>query len=239
LSRLIPAFAHFLRLDRFNFLPKDQGNKASSRKAAEGTSEDIGNNRGLAAHRLEPDCVSARCGTSEPGKAIFRVLQASRDGNQTMPDISAGRLETAELNKNFTDIHPPLDRHEAVVESDRCYFCYDAPCTIACPTSIDIPLFIRKISTGNVDGAAETIFSSNILGGMCARVCPTEELCEEACVRNTAEEKPVRIGLLQRFATDHYIGGHDHFGTRATATGKTVAVVGRVLQASPVRTNWP
>ncbi|WP_237155001.1 NAD(P)-dependent oxidoreductase [Oryzibacter oryziterrae] len=143
-----------------------------------------------------------------------------------MPDISAGRLETAELTKNFADIHPPLDRHEAVVESDRCYFCYDAPCTIACPTSIDIPMFIRKIGTGNVDGAAETIFSSNILGGMCARVCPTEELCEEACVRNTAEEKPVRIGLLQRFATDHYLGGHDHFGTRAASTGKTVAVVG-------------
>lgn len=113
-----------------------------------------------------------------------------------MPDISAGRLAAADYGKNFSDVHPPLSAHEAVVESDRCYFCFDAPCTNACPTSIDIPLFIRKIGTGNVDGAAETIFASNILGGMCARVCPTETLCEEACVRNVAEEKPVRIGLL-------------------------------------------
>lgn len=143
-----------------------------------------------------------------------------------MPDISAGRLAVDDYGKNFSDIHPPLGPHEAVVESDRCYFCYDAPCMNACPTSIDIPLFIRKIGTGNVDGAAETIFSANILGGMCARVCPTETLCEEACVRNTAEEKPVRIGLLQRYATDHYLTGHSSYGDRAPATGKSVAVVG-------------
>ena len=143
-----------------------------------------------------------------------------------MPDISAGRLDATDYGKNFSDIHPPLTTHEAVVESDRCYFCFDAPCTNACPTSIDIPLFIRKIGTGNVDGAAETIFSSNILGGMCARVCPTETLCEEACVRNAAEEKPVRIGLLQRHATDHYLQGHAAYGRRAPATGRRVAVVG-------------
>lgn len=143
-----------------------------------------------------------------------------------MPDISAGRLAAADYGKNFSDVHPPLTAHEAVVESDRCYFCFDAPCTIACPTSIDIPLFIRKIGTGNVEGAAETIFSANILGGMCARVCPTETLCEEACVRNTAEEKPVRIGLLQRHATDHYLERHSAFGLRAPATGRKVAVVG-------------
>ncbi|PKR88957.1 dihydropyrimidine dehydrogenase [Pleomorphomonas diazotrophica] len=143
-----------------------------------------------------------------------------------MPDISAGRLAAADYGKNFSDVHPPLTAHEAVVESDRCYFCFDAPCTIACPTSIDIPLFIRKIGTGNVEGAAETIFSANILGGMCARVCPTETLCEEACVRNAAEEKPVRIGLLQRHATDHYLERHSAFGLRAPATGRKVAVVG-------------
>ncbi|MBS1183342.1 MAG: MauM [Proteobacteria bacterium] len=143
-----------------------------------------------------------------------------------MPDISAGRLTAVDYGKNFSDIHPPLSTHEAVVESDRCYFCFDAPCTIACPTSIDIPLFIRKIGTGNVDGAAETIFSANILGGMCARVCPTETLCEEACVRNAAEEKPVRIGLLQRHATDHYLQHHSAYGVRAAATGRKVAVVG-------------
>ncbi len=143
-----------------------------------------------------------------------------------MPDISAGRLDAADYGKNFSDIHPPLSAHEAVVESDRCYFCFDAPCTNACPTSIDIPMFIRKIGTGNVEGAAETIFSANILGGMCARVCPTETLCEEACVRNLAEEKPVRIGLLQRHATDHYLDHHAAYGVRAPATGRKVAVVG-------------
>lgn len=143
-----------------------------------------------------------------------------------MPDISAGRLEAADYGKNFSDVHPPLSAHEAVVESDRCYFCFDAPCTNACPTSIDIPMFIRKIGTGNVVGAAETIFSSNILGGMCARVCPTETLCEEACVRNAAEEKPVRIGLLQRHATDHYLDHYAAYGVRAPATGRKVAVVG-------------
>lgn len=143
-----------------------------------------------------------------------------------MPDISAGRLDAGDYGKNFSDVHPPLSAHEAVVESDRCYFCFDAPCTNACPTSIDIPMFIRKIGTGNVEGAAETIFSANILGGMCARVCPTETLCEEACVRNAAEEKPVRIGLLQRHATDHYIERHDSYGARAPDTGRKVAIVG-------------
>ena len=143
-----------------------------------------------------------------------------------MPDISAGRLTEGDYGKNFSDVHPPLSAHEAVVESDRCYFCFDAPCTNACPTSIDIPMFIRKIGTGNVEGAAETIFSSNILGGMCARVCPTETLCEEACVRNAAEEKPVRIGLLQRHATDRYLDRHASYGARAEATGRKVAVVG-------------
>ncbi|WP_181704167.1 NAD(P)-dependent oxidoreductase [Chthonobacter albigriseus] len=141
-------------------------------------------------------------------------------------DVAAGRLPASQYAENFADMHRPLTAHEALVESDRCYFCYDAPCQKACPTSIDIPLFIRKIGTGNVDGSAETIFSANILGGMCARVCPTETLCEEACVRNTAEDKPVRIGLLQRYATDHYMADHDTYGARKPATGKRVAVVG-------------
>ena len=126
----------------------------------------------------------------------------------------------------FVDLHPPLKPHEAAVESDRCYFCYDAPCMTACPTSIDIPLFIREISTGNANGAAKTIFEQNIFGGMCARVCPTETLCEEACVREKAEGKPVKIGLLQRYATDHFMEGGKHPFTRAHKTGKTVAVVG-------------
>ncbi|ODN70575.1 NAD(P)-dependent oxidoreductase [Methylobrevis pamukkalensis] len=141
-------------------------------------------------------------------------------------DIACGRLPLDAYLDNFSDIHPALGRHEAKIESDRCYFCYDAPCVKACPTAIDIPLFIRKISTGNVDGAAATIFAANILGGMCARVCPTETLCEEACVRNTAEDKPVTIGLLQRHATDAYMAAHATFGQRKAPTGRRVAVVG-------------
>jgi dihydropyrimidine dehydrogenase (NAD+) subunit PreT len=140
--------------------------------------------------------------------------------------IAAGRLAPAQYAENFSDLHPPLDKHEATVEADRCYFCYDAPCLNACPTEIDIPLFIREISTGNPLGAAETIFEQNILGGMCARVCPTEQLCEEACVRMEAEGKPVQIGQLQRYATDIAMAENAQFFTRAPSTGKTIAVVG-------------
>lgn len=142
------------------------------------------------------------------------------------PDIAAGRLAPEALTSNFSDIHPPLDRHEAAVESDRCYFCYDAPCMQACPTGIDIPLFIRQIQAGNALGAARTILSENILGGMCARVCPTETLCEEACVREAAEGKPVKIGLLQRFATDALMDTGRQPFQRAEPTGRHVAVVG-------------
>jgi glutamate synthase (NADPH/NADH) small chain len=140
--------------------------------------------------------------------------------------IVAGRLAPADYAANFADLHPPLDHHEAIVEADRCYFCFDAPCMHACPTSIDIPLFIREISTDNPLGAAETIFEQNILGGMCARVCPTEQLCEEACVRMEAEGKPVRIGQLQRYATDAAMESEAQFFTRAAPTGKRIAVVG-------------
>jgi glutamate synthase (NADPH/NADH) small chain len=143
-----------------------------------------------------------------------------------IPGIAAGRLGREALDENFADIHPPLSPHEALVEADRCYFCHDAPCLNACPTGIDIPLFIRQIAAGSPNASAGTIFAENILGGMCARVCPTETLCEEACVRNDAEEKPVRIGLLQRHATDHYMAGGEHPFTRAAPTGKRIAVVG-------------
>ena len=140
--------------------------------------------------------------------------------------IVGGRLSPDEYAENFSDLHPPLDHHEALVESDRCYFCYDAPCMQACPTSIDIPMFIRQISTGNPLGAAKTIFDQNILGGMCARVCPTETLCEEVCVRETAEGKPVQIGRLQRYATDVAMEEGKQFYRRAAPTGRRVAVVG-------------
>ena len=142
------------------------------------------------------------------------------------PGIVSGRLPADELAKNFADLHPPLDAHEASVAADRCYFCYDAPCISACPTSIDIPLFIRQIQAGDPEAAAKTIFDQNILGGRCARVCPTETLCEEACVREAAEGKPVEIGRLQRHATDTLMAKGVHPYLRAASTGKRVAVAG-------------
>jgi dihydropyrimidine dehydrogenase (NAD+) subunit PreT len=145
---------------------------------------------------------------------------------QGLCDVAPGRLDAATIKANFGDLHPPLTPHEARVESERCYFCFDAPCQKACPTSIDIPLFIRQIAAGNRDGAARTIFDSNILGGMCARVCPTETLCEEACVREAAEGKPVVIGLLQRYATDALIEVGRSPYERGAPTGKKVAIVG-------------
>lgn len=142
------------------------------------------------------------------------------------PGIVPHRLSDAALAENFGDHIPPFDRHEARVAADRCYFCHDAPCMTACPTGIDIPLFIRQIATGTPEAAAKTILAQNILGGMCARVCPTETLCEEVCVREVAEGKPVEIGRLQRFATDTLMAKGVHPFTRAAATGKRVAVVG-------------
>lgn len=140
--------------------------------------------------------------------------------------VQPGRLAPQTYEAHFSDLHPPLDGHEAMVAADRCYFCHDAPCITACPTDIDIPLFIRQIATGTPDAAAKTILSQNIMGGMCARVCPTEQLCEEACVREAAEGKPVLIGQLQRYATDHLQAQGIHPFVRAAATGKRVAVVG-------------
>jgi len=142
------------------------------------------------------------------------------------PDIATGRLPDATLARNFADAHPPLTPKQAVIEADRCFFCYDAPCIEACPTGINIPGFIKKISSGNIAGSARTILSSNILGGSCARVCPTEILCEGACVRVAAGDAPVSIGALQRHATDWQMEQPAHPFTRAPATGFRVAVVG-------------
>ncbi|UDL95185.1 NAD(P)-dependent oxidoreductase [Lichenihabitans sp. PAMC28606] len=145
---------------------------------------------------------------------------------QSSEMVTGGRLSAEQYARNFADLTPPLTRHEAFVESDRCYFCYDAPCQNACPTKIDIPLFIRQIAADNAIGAAETILSANIMGGMCARVCPVETLCEEACVREHAEHKPVHIGLLQRHATDAIMKTGQQPFRRGPETGRRVAVVG-------------
>jgi len=146
--------------------------------------------------------------------------------NPMTPGIAADRLSNEALAQNFADLHVPLEPHEVRVAADRCYFCYDAPCVTACPTDIDIPLFIRQISTDRSESAAKTILDMNILGGMCARVCPTEVLCEQACVREVSEGKPVEIGRLQRHATDRLMAKNIHPFERAAATGKKVAVVG-------------
>jgi glutamate synthase (NADPH/NADH) small chain len=159
-------------------------------------------------------------------------LKAGSQGEHPMtnsprtPGVAPARLTPEVLAENFEDLHAPFDGHEALVAADRCYFCHDAPCITACPTAIDIPLFIRQIQAGQPDGAGQTIFDQNILGGMCARVCPTETLCEQACVREAAEGKPVEIGRLQRYATDGLMAGGVHPFSRGEPTGKRVAVVG-------------
>ena len=132
----------------------------------------------------------------------------------------------AALSERFTDLAPPLTARQAAIESARCLYCYDAPCTRVCPTGIDVASFIRNIHEGNVEGAAVGILKQNIFGGSCSRVCPTEILCEDACVRNNdAEGQPVKIGLLQRHAIDNaHFAGHPF--QRAPSTGKTIAVVG-------------
>ncbi len=140
--------------------------------------------------------------------------------------VAAGRLSASDYAANFDDTRPPLDHRQVLVESNRCHFCYDAPCIEACPTGIDIPSFIRKIGTGNLKGAAIDILAENIMGGMCARVCPTEILCEASCVRNAGEGKPVKIGLLQRHATDWLFENGIQPFRRAPASGKRVAIVG-------------
>nr|WP_251048270.1 NAD(P)-dependent oxidoreductase [Halomonas sp. ISL-56] len=130
------------------------------------------------------------------------------------------------MANNFSDLHPPLTQRQAIIESQRCLYCFDAPCVEACPSDIDIPSFIRQISESNINGAAETILEANILGGSCARVCPTEILCERSCVRNhDAECQPVLIGLLQRHATDN-MQFDSHPFKRAASTGRHIAVVG-------------
>ncbi|MDR7332699.1 NAD(P)-dependent oxidoreductase [Roseateles asaccharophilus] len=145
-----------------------------------------------------------------------------------LADLKSGRLAPDDYERNFTDAHPPLNRTQALIEAERCYYCYAAPCQTACPTGIDIPAFIQRVAQDNVRGAAEAILTANPLGGMCARVCPTEVLCEQACVRNTNENKPVEIGLLQRYAVEGHFAtpGAKPLFERAAATGKRVAVVG-------------
>jgi len=141
-------------------------------------------------------------------------------------DIASHRLTHEQLACEFADVAPLLDATAAAAAASRCHYCYDAPCVQACPTSIDIPGFIRKIGNGNLKGAAVDILSANPLGGMCARVCPTEILCEGSCVRNHPGDEPVKIGALQRHATDWAMAKGEPLFKRAPETGRRIAIVG-------------
>jgi len=137
------------------------------------------------------------------------------------------RLTASEYAQNFADIHPPFETPDAaLVDANRCLYCYDAPCAKSCPTGIDVPKFIKQIVTGNLKGSAHTIFESNIMGGGCSRVCPVEKLCEGACVYNLMEETPIPIARLQRYPTEKAIREKWPLFEKTPPTGKKVAIVG-------------
>lgn len=143
-----------------------------------------------------------------------------------MSSHEAPKLPLDQLEKNFADINPPLTPAQALEEASRCLFCHDAPCIKACPTEIDVPLFIRQILTGNLRGSAKTILDANILGQSCARVCPTSMLCEGACVLNVEGRKPVEIGKLQRYAVDPVVANGTQLFRAGADNGCRVALIG-------------
>jgi len=141
--------------------------------------------------------------------------------------ITNNKLTTQQYEQNFSDIHPPFENKDAaLIEANRCLFCYDAPCTKSCPTSINIPKFIKQITTDNIKGSAHTIFSSNIFGGGCSKVCPVEKLCEGSCVYNLLDEAPIPIAKLQRYSSEKAIEQKWKLFDRKKSTGKKVAIVG-------------
>src|SRR5215213_7977087 len=141
--------------------------------------------------------------------------------------IASNKLTVEDYAVNFSDIHPPFENKEAaLVEANRCIFCYDAPCTKSCPTGINVPKFIKQIVTDNIKGSAHTIFISNIFGGGCSKVCPVEKLCEGSCVYNLLHEEPIAIAKLQRWSTEKAIADKWKLFERKPSNGKKVAIVG-------------
>ncbi|MBI3883388.1 MAG: NAD(P)-dependent oxidoreductase, partial [Sphingobacteriales bacterium] len=141
--------------------------------------------------------------------------------------INNHKLPKKQYEKNFGDIHPPFESYSAaLVDASRCLFCYDAPCMKSCPTSIDVPKFIKQITTQNIKGSAHTIFSSNIMGAGCSKVCPVEKLCEGACVFNLLEEEPIPIAKLQRYSTEIAMKNKWPLFKRKESNGKKVAIIG-------------
>ena len=141
--------------------------------------------------------------------------------------IKNNLLTTDQYDENFSDIHPPFETKDAAfVEANRCLFCYDAPCMKSCPTGIDVPKFIKQIATENIKGSAHTIFTSNIMGAGCSKVCPVEKLCEGACVYNLLEEEPIPIAKLQRYSTEQAMANNWQLFQRKPSVGKKVAIVG-------------
>ena len=138
--------------------------------------------------------------------------------------VIPNRLSQDQYERNFSDIHPPFETKEAaLVEANRCLFCYDAPCTKSCPTGINVPKFIKQITTDNVKGSAHTIFLANIMGAGCSKVCPVEKLCEGSCVFNLMEETPIHIAKLQRYSTEMAMEKQWQLFERKPSTGKKVA----------------
>ena len=135
-------------------------------------------------------------------------------------------ISNEQIEQNFAEIHPLMSQSEAIFEANRCLYCYDAPCTHACPTHIDVPSFIKKIASGNLHGSARVIFDANPIGASCARVCPVEVLCEGACVEKTLMDKPIEIGRLQRYATDYAINKGRQIFEKGESNGKSVGIIG-------------
>jgi glutamate synthase (NADPH/NADH) small chain len=162
---------------------------------------------------------------SQPPFTISTLVLNRKKEGFVLTKLKGSHISLKDLPKNFQEVHQGLSNREADEEANRCLYCYDAPCIKACPTDIDIPAFIKKIASGNLKGSATTIMSANPVGASCSRVCPTEELCEGACVLNDST-KPIMIGNLQRYATDWAIRNEQALFQPGKRNGKSVAVIG-------------